>query len=356
MMESLFSDVRYAIRNLIKRPAFTTVAVVTLALGIGANTAIFTLLNAVTFKPLPVRQAHELVLFNDAGGEGTSNGDPSTGEWRRFSYASYKYFLEHDQNYQGLSAFRSGESRVSVSGGQTQTGETGQRASSHLVSGNYFSVLGVNAFLGRVLTPEDDKPGAPPAAVMSYGYWQQQWSANPQIINKEILLNGKSFTVVGIMPPEFFGVRVRRSPDLWVPLAFQPQIEMRESYLDNPRFYWLNFVGRLKPGVQIEQARASANLSLHQFLLNEAGSKLTDDSRKSIASAYVNLAPGARGISGLRIVYSKALQMLMVIVGLVLLIACANVGNLLLSRAAARKAEISGWPSAPVAIASCASC
>jgi len=341
MMESLFSDVRYAIRNLIKRPAFTAVAVITLALGIGANTAIFTLLNAVTFKPLPVRQPQELVLFTGLSNEGTSTGDPSIGEWRRFSYASYKYFLEHDQNYQGLSAFRSGESQVSVSGRQTQSGEAAQRASGHLVSGNYFTVLGVNAFLGRVLTPADDKPGAPPAAVMSYGYWQQQWNSDPQIINKEILLNGKSFTVVGIMPPEFFGVRVRRSPDLWIPLAFHPQIEMRESYLDNPRVYWLNFVGRLKSGVQIEQAQASANLSLHQFLLNEAGSKLTDDDRQSIASAYVKLAPGARGISGLRLAYSRALQMLMVIVGLVLVIACANVGNLLLSRAAARKAEIS---------------
>jgi predicted permease len=340
-MESLFGDVRYAIRNLIKRPAFTAVAVVTLALGIGANTAIFTLLNAVTFKPLPVNKPQELVLFHESGDEGTSNGDPSTGEWRRFSYASYRYFLEHDQNYQGLSAFRSGESRVSVSGGRTQSGEATQRASGHLVSGNYFTVLGANAFLGRVLTSEDDRPGAPPAAVMSYGYWKQQWNADPQVVNKEILLNGKSFTVVGITPPEFFGVRVRRAPDLWIPLVFHPQIEMRESYLDNPRYYWLNFVGRLKPGVQLEQAQASANVSLHQFLTNEAGSKLTDDDRKSIAGAHVKLTPGARGISGLRIVYSKALQMLMVIVGLVLLIACANVGNLLLSRAAARKAEIS---------------
>jgi predicted permease len=338
-MESLFSDVRYAIRNLIKRPAFTAVAVVTLALGIGANTAIFTLLNAVTFKPLPVRQPQELVLFNDSSGEGTSNGDPERREWRRFSYASYRYFLEHDQSYQGLSAFRSGASRVSV--GHTQSGEDVQRASSHLVSGNYFTVLGVNAFLGRVLAPEDDKPGAPPATVMSYGYWKEQWNADPKIVNKEILLNGKSFTVVGIMPPEFFGVRVRRSPDLWVPLVFHPQVEMRKSYLDDPRTYWLNFVGRLKPGVQLEQAQASANLSLRQFLTNEAGSNLTDDYQKSIASAYIKLAPGARGISGLRIAYSRALQMLMVIVGLVLLIACANVGNLLLSRAAARKAEIS---------------
>jgi len=340
-MDSLFSDIRYAIRNLIKRPGFTTVAVTTLALGIGANTAIFTLLYAVSLKSLPVSEPHELVLFSEASNEGTSNGDPTIGEWRRFSYGSYKYFLEHDQSYQELSAFRSGESPVNVTGGRAQGTEAAQRASSHLVSGNYFKVLGVKALLGRVLTPADDKPGAPPAAVMSYGYWKQHWNADPQILNKEIFLNGKSFTVVGVTPPEFFGERVRRSPDLWVPLVFQPQIEMRESYLEDPRVFWLNFVGRLKPGVEFGQAQANANLLLRQFLTNEAGSELNDDYRKAIASSYVKLTPGARGISGLRNLYSRALQMLMVIVGLVLLIACANVGNLLLSRAAARKAEIS---------------
>jgi predicted permease len=340
-MDSLLRDLKFATRSLVKRPVLTITAVITLALGIGANTAIFTLLNAVTFKPLPVTRPQELVFFDDSRGEGTSNGDPSTGQWMRYSYASYEYFRDHDQNYQGLSAFRTGESRLSVRASGTQSGETTQRASGHLVSGNYFSVLGVNALLGRVLTTEDDKPGAHPAAVMSYGYWQQQWKGDPQILNKEVVVNGTAFTVVGIAPPEFFGVRVRRAPDFWIPLVFHPQIEMTKSYLEDPRVFWLNFVGRLKPGVKLEQAQASANVSLHQFLTNEAGAKLTDDSRKSIASAYVKLAAGSRGISGLRIAYSKALQMLMVIVGLVLLIACANVGNLLLSRAAARKAEMS---------------
>src|SRR3954471_19925467 len=174
-MESLFNDIRYGMRSLIKWPGFTAVAVITLALGIGANTAIFTLLNAVTFKPLPVNTPAELVFFQGSSDEGTSTGDPYTGEWRRFSYASYRYFLEHDQSYQGLSAFRSGESRVSVTDGANKTTES-HIASSHLVSGNYFSVLGVNAFLGRVLTAEDDRPGAPPAAVMSYGYWKKDWN------------------------------------------------------------------------------------------------------------------------------------------------------------------------------------
>lgn len=339
-MESLFNDIRYGIRNLVKRPGFTGVAVITLALGIGANTAIFTLLNAVTFKQLPVTRPDELVFFNGSSDEGTSTGDPYVGAWPRFSYASYQYFLAHDQSYQSLSAFRNGESRVSVTEVANKTAES-QRASTHLVSGNFFNVLGVKAFLGRALTPDDDRPGAPPVAVISYGYWQKEWNSDPRIVNKEVLLNGKSFTIVGVTPPEFFGIRVRRSPDLWVPLVFQPQIELRESYFQDPRVFWLNFVGRLKPGVQIEQARASANLSLHQFLLEQAGSQPTEDYRQSMANSHIDLAPGARGISGLRIVYAKALQMLMVIVAAVLLIACANVGNLMLSRAAARKAEIS---------------
>lgn len=337
-MNGLLKDFRYAIRSLLKRPGFSLIAILTLALGIGANTAIFTLLNAVIFKALPVSAPQELVFFDDTPSEGTSQGDPSTGQWHRFSYANYQYFRDHDQSFQGLSAFRSGEARLSVRGGGLQ-GEVAQRG--HLVSGNYFSVLGVNAMLGRSLTAEDDKPGAPPAAVMSHGCWTQQWKSDPFIINKEIVINGTSFTVVGVMPPSFFGVRVRRSPDFWLPLAFQPQIELRPSAFEDHRVYWLNFVGRLKPGVSLEQARASTNVALRQFLTNEAGSKLNDDVRKSIASAYVQLADGSRGISGLRRVYAQALKMLMVMVGLVLLIAGANVGNLLLSRAASRRAEIS---------------
>jgi predicted permease len=337
-MDGLLKDFRYAFRSLLKRPGFSLIAILTLALGIGANTAIFTLLNAVIFKPLPVSSPQELVFFDETPSEGTSQGDPFTGQWHRFSYANYQYFRDHDQSFQGLSAFRSGEARLSVRGGGLQS-EVAQRG--HLVSGNYFSVLGVNAMLGRALTAEDDKPGAPPAAVMSHGCWTQQWKSDPFIINKEIVINGTSFTVVGVMPPSFFGVRVRRSPDFWLPLAFQPQIELRPSAFEDRRIYWLNFVGRLKPGVSLEEAQASTNVALRQFLTNEAGSKLNDDVQKSIAGAYVQLADGSRGISGLRRVYAQALKMLMVIVVLVLLIAGANVGNLLLSRAASRKAEIS---------------
>ncbi|HLN97218.1 MAG TPA: ABC transporter permease [Pyrinomonadaceae bacterium] len=343
MIDSVWKDVRYSWRSLLKRPAFTVVALVILALGIGANTAIFTLINAVVLKPLPVNKPEELVLFNGAASEGTrtSDGDISARRWDIFSYASYRYFREHDTSFQELSAFRSGESRLSVRRTDAQAGQAAERASGHLVSGNYFAVLGVNAQQGRVLTNDDDLPAAHPAAVISNGYWQQKLNSDAQIIGKDILLNGTAFTIVGVMPPQFFGTRVRRSPDFWLPLTFQPQIELRQPYRDNNNVYWLNVIGRLKPGISMEQAQASVNLELRQFLFEQSGSQLNDESRLAIQNSYVTLTPGGRGISGLRFHYSQALRMLMVIVALVLLIACANVGNLLLSRAAARQAEIS---------------
>src|ERR1700682_3045871 len=342
-METLLKDIRYGWRGLLKRPAFSIVALVILALGIGANTAIFSLINAVLLKPLPVSHPEELVLFDDSTGEGTStsDGDPKAGQWQRFSYSSYRYFREHDPSFQELSAFRSGESRVSVRRPDAHTGEAAERASGHLVSGNYFAVLGVNAFEGRVLTNGDDSPSAQPAAVISNGYWKQKLNGDTQVVGKSILLNATAFTIVGVMPPGFFGERVRRAPDFWLPLAFQPQIELRKSYLEDKNVYWLNLLGRLKPGTQMGQAQASVNAELRQFVSNQVGTKLTDNIRRAIQNSYVQLAPGGRGLSGLRSFYAQALRLLMVIVALVLLIACANVGNLLLSRAASRQAEIS---------------
>jgi predicted permease len=342
MLDSLLRDLRYSWRGLLKRPAFTFVALTILALGIGANTVIFTLINAVVLKPLPVTRPDELVLFNDSASEGTrtSDGDLSPGRRDIFSYAEYRYFRDHNNSFQELSAFRSGESRLSVRRTE-QSGEAAQRASGHLVSGNYFTVLGVNATQGRLLTNEDDLPAAQPAAVISNPYWKQKLNGDTQIVGKAILLNGTSFTIVGVMPPEFFGTRVRRSPDFWLPLAFQPQIELRKSYAEDKTVSWLNMIGRLKPGIPLSQAQAGVNVQLQQFLTEQSGSQLSEENRVAIQNSYVSLASGARGLSGLRFFYSQALRMLMVIVALVLLIACANVGNLLLSRAAARQAEIS---------------
>jgi len=308
-------------------------------LGIGANTAIFTLINAVLLKPLPVKNPNELVLFTDSASEGIMSGGEVTGEWELFSYASYRHFLENNSSFEELSAVRSGHDRLSVQKAGGDGEEAAMRVSGHLVSGNFFAVLGVSALHGRVLTNEDDSPGAQPAAVLSYNYWKQHWNGDPQVVGKNLIINGTSFTVVGVMPPEFFGERVRKPPEFWLPLSFQPQIQFRDSFLTDQNIYWLNMLGTLKPGISIEQAQASADLQLRQFMTQQAGAQLTDERRKAIESSFVRLASGARGISGLRNFYSKALKMLMGIVALVLLIACANIGNLLLSRGAARQSE-----------------
>ena len=340
-METLFKDVRYGLRGLLKRKGFAAIAVLTLALGIGANTAIFTLVNAVMLKSLPVEKPEELVLFSDTTSEGTSLEDtPRTGQWHRFSYASYEYLRDHNQSFQELAALRSGESRLSVRKTDAEA-NAATRASGHLVTGNYFSLLGVRAARGRVLTPDDDKASAVPAAVMSHRYWEQELNSDSSVVGKTLIINGTNFTVVGVTPREFFGARVRRPPDFWLPLSFHPQIELRESFLTDKEAYWLMLMGRLKPGVTMDQAQASVNHALRQHLTELAGSQLTEERQKGIQNTYVTLADGRGGISGLRVIYSKPLHMLMAIVGMVLLIACANVGSLLLSRAASRKAEIS---------------
>ncbi|HSB12378.1 MAG TPA: ABC transporter permease [Blastocatellia bacterium] len=336
-MRTLWQDLRYGTRLLRKSPGFTIVALLSLALGIGANTAIFTLVNAVLLKSLPVQKPEELLLFDDTPSEGTSVGDPPQEQWVLYSYPAYRYLRDHNESFQTLCAFRSGEARLSVQG----EGESAQRAQGHLVSGDYFTVLGVNAAMGRVLTPEDDRPAAAPAAVISYGYWKQRLNSDPAAVGRKVLLNGTAFTIVGVMPPQFFGIRVRRSPDYWLPLAFQPQIEMRESSLEDQKVFWLSLLGRLRPGVSADQAQASMNVLIHQFLAEQTGSELAEERRKSIERSYITLSSGARGLSGLRFFYSEPLKMLMAVVALVLLIACANVGNLLLSRSAGRQLEIS---------------
>src|SRR5919106_432780 len=208
-MENLFKDLRYGFRGLLKRKAFAAIAVLTLALGIGANTAIFTLVNAVMLKSLPVSNPHELVLFSDTTGEGTSMQDtPPSGKWERFSYASYKYLRDHNDSFQDFTAVRSGTSRLSVRQSDVQA-NAAVRASGHLVSGNYFSLLGVPAIRGRVLTPDDDKPNAEPAAVISHRYWEQQLNSDASVVGKRFIINGTNFTIVGVMPREFFGERVR---------------------------------------------------------------------------------------------------------------------------------------------------
>jgi len=333
LLESLWQDVRYGARMLRKSPGFTTVAVLTLALGIGANTAVFSLIDAVPLRTLSVASPHELVLFSDSPAGGSGSGT-QTGRWNVFSNENYSYFRAHGASFTELCAFESGWNDLQI----RVAGAAGRPDGAHgrLVTGNFFSFLGLSASAGRLFTPDDDRLGAPPTVVLNYPYWVRKFHADPSMLGKVLEINGVAFTVIGVGPRTFLDVKFDR-PDLWLPLVFQPQVMSDKIYSEDPQEYWLNIIARLKRGVTLRQAQTVVNGQLKQILLTQAHRETAQE----IADSYIQLAPGAYGISYLRATYSEALRVLAAIVAIVLLIVCANVANLLLSRSSARQQEIS---------------
>jgi predicted permease len=328
-MQSFLQDLRFGARMLLKHKGFTAVAVLSLALGIGANTAIFSLLDAVLLKMLPVKNPEQLVFLETDGGS-------SAGKRRSdLSYDFYEQLRQHTETLAGVCTFSNRSPLNVLVDGQAQVAQVQQ------VSGSFFAVLGVNALLGRTLTDEDDKvPGGHPVAVISHNYWQRRFARDPAIVGEAISVTGYPFTVIGVAPPEFFGVTVGDAPDLWVPMMMRAQIlpgESIEDYFNNP----LSFVlARLQPEVTEWQASAALTGLLQQSLLAEAGSQLAPEELQSLRQARISLIPASQGLSSLRTQFSEPLRVLMTIVALVLLIACANVANLLLARATTRKKEI----------------
>ena len=333
-MGTLFNDVRYGLRMLAKNPGFTAVVVLTLALGIGANTAIFSLLDQAILRALPVKEPGRLVLVNDAEGRGgwsTSDNDEMV-----YSYPHYKDVRDGIPLFDGAIA----RAHVPLS---VASGGVAERAGGNVVSGNFFTVLGIGPALGRVLIPEDDRvPGASPVAVLSYGYWQSHFGSNPDVVNRKITLNAYPFTVVGVATPGFSGLLKGQNVDVFVPIAMKRELTPDWSGLVERDIMWLNIFARLKRGISREQAEAAIQAPYRRILESEIQSVKNPRAtfRDRYLRQHISLRPAAQGINLLSQTWAKPLLVLAGCVGLVLLITCANVAGLLIAKAAGRQKEV----------------
>jgi predicted permease len=330
-----FEDLRYALRGLRRSPMFTIVALLSLGLGIGANTAIFSLMDQALLRSLPVKHPEELVLFS-AKGPRRGQVNTSYGDIYTFSYPMYRDFRDQNAVFSGVLA------RFPISFSMSWHDQT-ERIYGDLVSGNYFDVLGVHAAIGRTFTAEEDRtPGANPVVVLSYAYWKGRFGGDPGVLNQTILLNAHPLMVVGIAQPGFKGVGVGEAPDVFVPMMMRNEMSPLMNDLNDRRSMWLNIFGRLKPGVSRQQAEAALNTSWRPVLELEAKDlNFSARLRAQFLNRHLSLLDGRKGISSASSQISSAIVVLMCMVGLLLLIACANVANLLIARATARQREIS---------------
>ena len=337
-LESLIQDTGHALRRLRMAPVFTAATVLTLALGIGATTSIFTLVNAVLLKSLPVANPAELYRLGRENHCCYQSGYSQDKEFSLVSYDLYKYFRDNTQGFSELAAFPSGQLLFGVR--RSGNSEAAQSYPGEFVSGNYFEMFGIGPYAGRMLTADDDEPGVPPVAVMSYRLWRQAYGADPSVIGSIFNFNEKPLTVVGITPPGFFGDTLRSTPpDFFLPLNAEPFVES-DADLTKYDTHWLELIGRSRPGVTPASIETQMRVELKQWLRSHWGEMSPGDQAK-FPEQTLFLSPGGAGITSMRDQYQHWLQILMMVTGFVLLIVCANVANLMLVRGMGRRRQTS---------------
>ena len=340
MFSNVLQDLRFALRQLRKTPGFTTTAVLTLALGIGANAAIFTLVNAVLLKNLPVTDPAALVRFGDQAICCVSFGTRDNGNYTMFSTDTYEQIKKNAPEFEELAGIQAGFAYRPVIVRRDRIGEDARSVMGEFVSGNYFRTFGLAPRAGRFFTDADDVKGAPTVAIMSYEKWKHDYSGDSSVIGSTFFVNTKPVTIAGIAPEGFFGDRLQDTPpDFYLPIKSMPALA-NVAYVDNPDGLWLYIIGRVKPGVSRAQLQSKVNVLL-QNALATSRQYSSEEGKRQLSHAHTVLTPGGAGIEGLREQYGSQLRLLMWASGLVLLIACANIANLQLARGMGRKAEMS---------------
>jgi len=338
-MKTLRQDIAYALRQMRLSPVFTLTAMLTLALGIGATTAIFSLIDTVMLKSLPVADPASLYRIgegDDCCVEGTTQDD-----WGMFSYPFYLEMQKNAPEFEQLAAFQAGRWPISVRRGEAD--RVAKPLSEEYVSGNYFSTFGLGAFTGRALTPADDRASAAPVAMLSYRTWQQQYGSDPSVVGSNFILDGHPFTIVGITPPGFFGETLRSDPpDVWIPLNQEPLLRGTATNLHHFQA-WLRVIGRAKPGASVAAVPGRMTALLRHWLVNDSGMPAAwmSNIQASLPKQQIRVVPAGTGVGAMKADYADSLRILMAVCTLVLLIACANIANLLLARGASRRSQTS---------------
>jgi predicted permease len=339
-MQNFFGDLRYTLRQLRLSPVFTITAVLTLALGIGGTTGIFSLIHAVMLRSLPVADPARLYRIGD-GNDCCVEGGPQD-NWGMYSYPLVEKLKHASPEFEDIAAFQAGGWQFSVR--RAGVDPLARPLHGEFVTGNYFSVFGIRPFAGRLLAISDDQASAAPVAILSYRAWQAEYAGDPSVIGSTFVLNDHPFTIVGISPPGFFGETLRSDPpDLWIPLQQEALIAGEGSILRQSVSAWLRMIGRLKPDASVDGMAPRLTGVLRQWLVNESGYPAVwmPEIKRMLPKQAIHVVPAGSGVAEMKEAYGRSLQILLCVCGLVLLIACANVANLLLARGMARRTQTS---------------